>query len=84
MTMRLVDQDTPDPPSENGGGGGGFDARLIRLEERLDHLSRDVARRNDVESIKTLIAEKQVASLRWTIGTSVAVAALIVAGLKLL
>lgn len=34
--------------------------------------------------LKTLIAEKQVSSLRWAIGTSLVVALVIVGGLKLL
>ena len=83
MALGLVDRDAPDPPSGNGGDGGGIE-RLIRLEERFRHLSNSVATKKDVESIKTLIAEKQLSSLRWTIGTSLVVALVIIGALKLL
>lgn len=67
-----------------GNGGGGFEARLVRLEERVNNLSKNVATKADIKSIKTLIAEKQISSLRWAIGTSLVVALVIVGGLKLL
>ena len=40
--------------------------------------------KQEIEEVKTLIAEKQVASLRWTIGTGIGIAAVVIAAIKFL
>jgi hypothetical protein len=54
----ISDRDSgPEPPVDElgGGDGGGFDRRLTRLEEQVRHLSGDVARKADIESLKVQI-----------------------------
>ena len=77
----------PNRPSANGGNGGGGDwelrERLSRLEERCKNLAtkEDVESirtviesvKTNIESVKTLIAEKETKQRRWLIGTLITV-----------
>ena len=98
MTSEQTERSKPQPDNlyemptpSNGNSGNGIEKRLrevenslCRLEEKVKNLSTTVATEADIESIKTLMAEKQVSSLRWAIGTSLVVAMAIVGGLRLL
>ena len=63
------------------------DTRIALLEQRMNTMAThtDIATvKQEIEEVKTLIAEKQVASLRWTIGTGVGIAAVVIAAIKFL
>ena len=52
-------------------------------DEHYGNTHTDIATvKQEIEEVKTLIAEKQVASLRWTIGTGIA--AVVIAAIKFL
>lgn len=70
-------EDPPSPPRDprprggNGNGGSHYGERLARIEAKMEHM----ATREDIASVKTLIAEKETTTLRWLIGI-IAVAAI--------
>ena len=54
-------------------------------DEHYGNTHTDIATvKQEIEEVKTLIAEKQVASLRWTIGTGIGIAAVVIAAIKFL
>ena len=63
-------EDPPSPPRDpgprggNGNGGSIHGERLARIEAKMEHM----ATREDIASVKTLIAEKETTTLRWLIG----------------
>lgn len=61
----------PDPDSGSGRGGDGLEGRLRQLElqmARLETRLESIPTKQDLESIKTLIAEKESHNTRWMIG----------------
>ncbi len=63
------------PTKSNGNGGDGTNARLravehglIQLAERVSNLKENMATKEDIASLKTLIAERETTMLRWLIG----------------
>ena len=54
----------PGPRGGNGNGGSNYGERLARIEAKMEHM----ATREDIASVKTLIAEKETTTLRWLIG----------------
>lgn len=61
----------PDPDSGSGRGGDGLEGRLRQLElqmARLETHLENIPTKQDLESIKTLIAEKEATTTRWMIG----------------
>ena len=73
-SSNVVDLPSSDPPAPNtagGGNNGGIDTRVRTLEERLTRLETHmqyVANKEDIQSLKTLIEEKQSTMLKWQIG----------------
>ena len=60
----------PDPDSGSGRGGDGLEGRLRQLElqmVRLETRLESIPTKEDLESIKTLIAEKEATNTRWMI-----------------
>ena len=67
----LPSQDPPAPRTATGGNGGGMDSRIRAIEDRLTKLETHlqyVANKEDIQSLKTLIAEQQSNMLKWQIG----------------
>ena len=60
----------PDPDSGSGRGGDGLEGRLRQLElqmVRLETRLESIPTKEDLESIKTLIAEKEATNTRWMV-----------------
>lgn len=58
----------PDPESGSGRGGDGLEGRLRQLElqmVRLETRLESMPTKEDLESIKALIAEKEATNTRW-------------------
>ena len=65
-------------PNQSGGGNGGGELgeRLARIENEITHLATKV----DIESVKTLIAQRESSQTRWLIGIiSIATVSLVAA-----
>lgn len=74
--MDLPSQDPPAPDVAGGGHGGGMDVRIRAIEDRLTRLETHlgyVANKEDIQSLKTLIEEKQSITLKWQIGIIITV-----------
>ncbi len=71
VVVDIVSQDPPAPNTAGGGNGSGINARLRAIEDRLTRLETHlgyVAKKEDIQSLKTLIEEKQSTALKWQIG----------------
>ena len=71
--LKLVaNHDTgPDPNMGSGGGDDGIDSRLRQLEIKIGQIETRLnymPTKEDVEAVKTLIAEKESTNTRWMIG----------------
>ena len=79
------------PPEQGNGNGSGFDSRLRDLEVRLasletkvDGIKENMATGEDIQALKTLIAEKEAAQTKWLLGIlATTVIAITVAMLRL-
>lgn len=77
----------PDTAADPGGGGGGDDGiegRLRGLEQQITEVRTRLEylpTKEDLEGVKTLIAEKESRMLKWLVGTMIVAAATIVAAL---
>ena len=77
-------------PTTNGGGGG-FDQRLrdlevrmARVETKVDGIKELMATGEDIQGLRTLIAEKEAAQTKWLLGIlTAAVVAISVAMIRL-
>ena len=71
------------PPAQQAGGGGGngsdreLHGRVSAIEAHLQHL----ATKEDIQGIKTLIAEREARTLRWLTRIIVVAAASIIVSL---
>ena len=62
---------SPDPNLGGGGGDDGIEARLRQLENKITRLETKLEHmptKEDLQSIKTLIAEKEASNTKWMIG----------------
>lgn len=60
----------PDPDSGSGRGGDGLEGRLRQLETQMARLEtrlEAIPTKEDLQSIKTLIAEKEATNTRWMV-----------------
>ncbi len=79
--LRVVPE--PDTAADPGGGGGGDDGiegRLRSLEQQITEVRTRLEylpTKEDLEGIKTLIAEKESRMLKWMVGIMIAAVAAI-------
>lgn len=79
--LRVVpDPDTVADPGGGSGGDDGIEGRLRNLEQQITEVRTRLEylpTKEDLEGVKTLIAEKESRMLKWLVGTIIAAAATI-------